>query len=436
MAAVLLALTIPFAFLGVPLLAVLGLLAAFSFHYISHVPLEAMIAKVYGLMAAPGILALPVFTFMGYLLTYGKTSSRVANSVDAWLGWLPGGLAMATVISYTIFCAITGGSAMAVMALGGIYYTALLKAGYDKSFSLGICTVCGGEGMLFPPSVPVIIMGFIAYEAVDALYAAGLFSGLLVVAIFLLYCFFNSICLGIPSKRFSFTHALKASLEIAPEAPLPFFIVIGIFSGWFTVTEVAIISLVYIIILDLFIRREIKWQEFKQASIDSMVLVGAIFAILISGLVFSNFLVDYQIPQKFLVFIKSFISSPFVFLVVLNVMLIVAGCLMDVFSAILVLVPLLLPVAKSYGVDPIHFAIIFLWNLEIGYSTPPIGFNLFIGSFRFREPLEVLWRAAIPRLAVQILGLIVITYWPDLSLWLPKVLGMRKELIPIDVMGT
>lgn len=428
-------LTIASAFLGVPLLAILGLQAAISFHFITQVPLEAMITKVQGLMSAPGILAMPIFTFMGFILSYGKTSQRIADSADAWFGWLPGGLAIATVIAYTIFCSITGGSALAIMALGGIYYSALIKDGYDKNFSLGICTVCGGEGMLFPPSVPVIIMAFIAYESIDALYAGGLLPGLMVVGIFLVYCVIHSVRSGIPSKPFSFKKAWGAVLDIGLEIPLPVFIVVGIFSGWITVTEVAALSLAYVIIAECLIRREVSWQEFKKASLESMVLTGAIFAILVSALAFSNFLVDDQIPQKFLEFLQHYITSKLVFLIFLNIILLITGCLMDVYSAILVMVPLLLPVSKGYGIDPIHFAVIFLWNLEIGYSTPPIGFNLFIGAFRFKEPLETLWRAALPRLAVQVLGLLIITYWPGLSLWLPKVLGMRQELIPFNLMG-
>jgi tripartite ATP-independent transporter DctM subunit len=224
-------------------------------------------------------------------------------------------------------------------------------------------------------------------------------------------------------------------LDIGLEIPLPVFIIVGIFSGWITVTEVAALSLAYVVVAECLIRREVSWQEFKKASLESMVLTGAIFAILVSALAFSNFLVDDQIPQKFLEFLQHYITSKLVFLIFLNIILLITGCLMDVYSAILVMVPLLLPVSKGYGIDPIHFAVIFLWNLEIGYSTPPIGFNLFIGAFRFREPLEALWRAALPRLAVQVLGLLVITYWPGLSLWLPKVLGMRQELIPFNLMG-
>ena len=419
------------ALIGTPLLAVLGLLAALYFVEVAHVPLQAMITQVKIVMEAPGLLALPIFTFMGYILTYSKASQRLADLSSNWLGWLPGGLAIATVIAYTVFSALTGGSALAVMALGGIYYSALMKAGYDKNFALGTCTVCGGEGMLFPPSLPIIVIGFISYQAIDELYVAGLLPGITVTAVFIVYCIIHAYRLGIPSSPFHWKPAIASLKAVALEAPLPFFIIVAIFAGWMSVPEVAIVSLLYIFITQVLIRREVTIPKVIEAGTESLVLVGAIFAILVSALTFSNFLIDQQIPQHFLEFLLRVIKSRLVFLLFLNFILLITGSLMDVFSAILVMVPLLLPVSTGYGIDPVHFCIIFLWNLELGYSTPPIGFNLFIGAFRFREPLEVLFRAVLPRLLVQAIGLILIAYWPDLTLWLPTALGMKKELIPL-----
>lgn len=418
------------AFIGVPLLAVLGLLPAFLFHSVADVPIQAMITQVKLIMEAPGLIALPIFTFMGYILNYGKTSERMANLAERCLGWIPGGLAITMVVTYTAFCAITGGSALSVMTLGGIYFVALMGSGYSKKFSLGICTVCGGAGMLFPPSLPVIIIGFISYQSIDKLYIGALLPGLTVVGIYLLYVIWYSSKEKIVSKEtFSFGKAFEAFLDFALELPLPFIIIGGIFSGWMTVMEVSVVSLLYVIIVECFIRREVGLKDFKNASLDSMLLVGAIFAILTSALTLSNFLIDFRVPQSVLEFVQGYISSRIVFLLVLNVILLITGCLMEVFSAILVMVPLLLPVATGYGIDPLHFAVIFLWNLEIGYSTPPIGFNLFIASFRFKQPMPTLWRAAVPPLFVEITGLIFITYLPELTLWLPRVLGMTKELI-------
>ncbi|MDY6935706.1 MAG: TRAP transporter large permease subunit [Spirochaetota bacterium] len=421
------------AFIGTPLFATLGLLPSVFFHYVADVPLQAMITQVSTMIKAPGLIALPLFTFMGYILTYSKTSQRIADFADNWLGWLPGGLAITTIISYTAFSAISGGSAIAVMALGGIYYAALLKAGYNTKFSLGICTVFGGGGMLFPPSLPVIILGFIAYISIDTLFVAAFIPGIIVVSIFLVYCIINAIMGRVESTPFSYQKAMKSLKDISFEIPLPFLIIGGIFTGWMSIVEVAIITLIYVIITQCLLRREVNLVDFKRAALNSMLLFGAIFAVMTSALTLSNFLIDNYIPQRALEFIQGFISSRIVFLLFLNIILLITGCLMDIFSAILVMVPLLLPVAKGYDIAPLHFAVIFLWNLEIGYSTPPIGFNLFVGSFRFRKPLETLWRAAIPGLIAQIIGLVVITYWPDLTLWLPRFLGMTKELIKFTI---
>lgn len=431
MVATLTLLTLGVAFLGAPLFAILGSLGALYLVNVSEVPIQAIITQVKTLMEAPGVIALPLFTFMGYILGYSKTSKRISNLSNAWLGWLPGGLPLATVAAYTLFSALTGGSAIAVMALGGIYYHALMKSGYDRNFSLGICTVCGGEGMLFPPSLPIIVLGFVAYQAIDQLYVAALIPGIVCIAIFMAYCVVHSLRIKVPSLPFSWDSAWVSLKDVALEAPLPILIMCGIYLGWMSVPEVAGVSLAYVLITQTLIRKEVGRHELARSAQEAMILTGAIFAILVGALVFSNFLVDYQIPQRALELMKQFIASKYVFLILLNIFLLITGCLMDVFSAILVTVPLLLPISEGYGINPLHFCVIFLWNLEIGYSTPPIGFNLFIGAFRFREPIDVIWRAALPRLMFQVLGLILITYIPGLTLWLPEALGMTKELIKL-----
>lgn len=414
---------------GMPLFAVMGWLAVINFEVISKVPLQAMITEIKILMDAPSIVALPIFTFMGYILAHSKASERIVRATNAWLGWLPGGLALSTVIAYTAFCTFTGGSALSVLALGGIYYPAMLKAGYDKNFALGVCTVAGGEGMLFPPSLPVIVMGLIMSQAVDSLYVAAFLPGILVVSIFAGYCVIHSIRQGIPSQRPSLQDMVKTGYEIAPEAFLIVIILGGVFLGWMDITEVATLSLGYVIAIECLIRREVSTKGFFKASIESMTLIGALFAILASALMFANFMVDFEIPQKTLAFVQRFISSKLTFLIALNIILIITGALIDVFSAILVMVPLLLPIATAYGIDPIHFAVIFLWNLQIGYDTPPVGFDLFIGASRFKEPLERVWKAALPRVAVEIIGLLAITYIPAFSLWPLDAFHMRKELV-------
>ncbi len=415
--------------LGFPLFGVAGILAAFLFFFLTDVPLQSMITQINFMVTVPLLSVFPIFTFMGYILNYGKSSQRLALVADSWLSWLPGGLAISAVFAYSLFSAITGGSALSVMALGGLYYAALKKSNYSDKFSLGICTVMGGGGILFPPSLPIFIMAFTASLSIDVLFTSALVPGVTVIGIFVIYCIINSQKTKVPRKAFSAKKAFAALGDVVLEAPVAVIIVGGIFGGWFTVNEVAILSLVYVIIAECLIRREVSFKDLSSAALDSMVLVGAIFAIMASALTITNFLIDYEIPQKVVVLLKSYFSSRIVFLLFMNVVLLITGCLMEVFSAILVMVPLLLPVAVSYGIDPIHFAIIFIWNLEIGFSTPPIGFNLFVGAFRFKKPIEDLWRASIPGICCQIIGLLVITYIPWLTTWLPGLLDLKPVII-------
>ena len=422
------ALTVLSAFLGLPLFCVLGLLAVITFRYISEIPIQALVSQVKMLIEAPGITALPLFTLMGYVLSASKTSERLAECVQKWIGWLPGGLAMATVIAYTGFSAITGGSAVAVMALGGIYLAALTKAGYGKNFSLGVCTVCGGEGMLFPPSLPIIVLGIVAHQAIGSIYYAALLPGLFVVLMDCLYSFTHAVRHDIQKGAFSLKEALKSTAPLIIEAPLPLFIILGIVTPWFNITEVAAICLAYTIMTQTLIRREVGFKEMGESVVSSMSLIGAIFTMILVALAFSSFLIDAQLPDKALEFMRGITESRVVFLIVLNVILLITGCLMDVFSAALVMVPILLPIAEGYGIHPLHFCIIFIWNLEIGYTTPPFGFNLFIGSFRFKEPVETIFRAALPRLGIQLISLLVITFIPELSLWLVRTFNLEQSI--------
>ncbi len=429
MVTILIIITILLAFMGFPLLCVTGIIAAILFYFLTDVPLQAMITQISYIITVPLMSVFPIFTLMGYILNYGKTSQRLATFADSWLSWLPGGLAISAVISYSLFSAITGGSSLSVMALGGLYFAALNKSKYEEKFSLGICTVMGGGGIMFPPSLPIFIMAFIASQSVDLLFASALIPGITVIGLFIVYCIFNSIKTKVPRGEFSFKVALNSFKDVLLEAPIVVIIFGGIFLGWMTVNEVAILSLMYVILTQCIIRREVTFSDLKNATVDSMVLVGAIFAIMASALTLTNFLIDFEVPQKAVIMMKSLFSSKIVFLLLMNGVLLITGCLMEVFSAILVMVPLLLPVAIGYGIDPIHFAIIFIWNLEIGFSTPPIGFNLFVGAFRFKKPIESLWRASIPGICCQIVGLLVITYIPWLTSWLPDLLDMKPDFI-------
>ena len=414
--------------MGFPLFAGLGLLTAILFFSLTDVPLQAMITQINMIITTPLMAVFPVFTFMGYILNYGKSSQRLANLADSLLSWLPGGLAISAVLAYSFFSAITGGSAVSVMALGGLYFAALRKSNYNEKFSLGICTVMGGGGLLFPPSLPIFLMGFTANLSADLLFTSALIPGIVTIAIFAVYCAVNAQITKIPRSSFSFKKAYEAIKDVLLEVPVGVILVGGIFLGWMTVNEVAILSLVYVIFAECVIRREVSLKALKNAAIDSVVLTGALFAIMASALTFCNFLIDYELPQKALVIFQHFFGAQWQFLLVMNGILLITGCLMDVFSAILVMVPLLLPIAVQYGVNPVHFAIIFIWNLEIGFSTPPFGFNLFVGSFRFKKNIEELFKASIPGIICQLVGLMLITYIPWLTSWLPSVVNLKKSI--------
>ncbi len=429
MVTVIVIITLVLAFIGFPLLGVTGILAAAFFYFLTDVPLQAMITQINMMVTVPMLAVFPLFTIMGYILNYGKSSQRLATLADSWLTWLPGGLAIATVLCYSLFSAITGGSALSVMALGGIYYAALKKSGYNDKFALGLCTVMGGGGILFPPSLPIFIIAFTAQLQIDLLFTSALIPGITVISVFVVYSIINSQITKVPRRSFSLKKAIDAFKDVIWELPLGVIIIGGIFFKWMSVNEMAILCLVYVVFAECIIRREVSFKDLRNASTDAMVLVGAIFAVMASALTLSNFLVDYEIPQKMVAFLQSFFTSRIVFLLLMNVLLLITGCMMDIFAAILVMVPMLLPVAIGYGIDPIHFVIIFIWNLEIGFSTPPVGFNLFVGSFRFKKPLESLWVAAIPAVLCEAVGLILITYIPLLSSWLPTLLDMKPDFI-------
>ncbi|MCU0821989.1 MAG: TRAP transporter large permease subunit [Spirochaetes bacterium] len=428
MITVIVILTLVLMLIGFPLFAGAGILAAFLFFFLTDVPLQAMITQINMMITVPLLAVFPVFTFMGYILNYGRSSQRLANLANSLLSWLPGGLAISAVLVYSFFSAITGGSAVSIMALGGLYFAALKKSEYPEKFTLGICTVMGGGGIMFPPSLPIFIMGFTASISADLLFTSALIPGIVTILLFVVYCSVSARRYKIPRSDFSFKRAWAAIKDVILEVPVVVILIGGIFLGWMTVNEVAILSLIYIIFAECIVRREVSAKNLYSAAIDSMVLTGAIFAIMASALTINNFLIDYEIPQKALIIFQQYFGQQWQFMLVMNLILLVTGCLMDVFSAILVMVPLLMPIAIQYGVDPVHFAMIFIWNLEIGFSTPPVGFNLFVGSFRFKKNMDELYRAAVPGIICQLVGLMLITYIPWLTNWLPSLVNLKKSI--------
>jgi C4-dicarboxylate transporter, DctM subunit len=406
------------AFFGTPLFVVFSAIALLAF-FAADINSSAVIVELYRLASMPILPAIPLFTFAGYLLAESGTPKRLVNLTRAFLGWIPGGLSIVTLLSCAIFTAFTGASGVTIIALGGLLFPVLISEKYPEKFTLGMLTASGNLGLLFPPSLPIILYGMISEVSIDQLFLAGILPGLLMIVLMSVYSIFYVRNVHVPTTPFSLANAWRALKGAIWEIPLPFIILIGIYGGYITVTEAASVTAFYVLIVEVFIYRDIKIKsDLPRVIRDSMVLVGGILVILGAALGMANYMVDAEIPMKILAFMKQFIASKFLFLITLNIFLLIVGCLLDIFSATMVVVPLIIPIAQSFGINPVHLGIIFLTNLGIGYSTPPVGMNLFVSSFRFNQPIIKLYVAALPFLVVLLISLAIITYFPDLSLLL------------------
>jgi C4-dicarboxylate transporter DctM subunit len=413
------------AFLGAPLFAIIATIAMLSFGA-EGIDTSVIIVELYRIGSNPTLVAIPLFTFAGYMLAESNAPTRLVNLARAFFGFMPGGLAVVALVSCALFTAFTGASGVTIVALGGLLYPVLLKEQYPERFSLGLVTTSGSLGLLFPPSLPIILYALVAKISIDKLFAAGILPGVLLVMALSLYGVYKGKKQHVPRTPFSWARAWQAMKAAAWEIPLPILIVGGIYSGLFTATEAAAVTAFYVFVVEVFIYRDLKLlSDIPRVMKDSMLLVGAIIMIICAAMGLTNYLIDAEVPNALFDLTKNFISSSTMFLVVLNLFLIVVGMMMDIFSAIIVVVPLVLPVAQAYQVDPVHLGIIFLANLEIGYLTPPVGLNLFISSIRFEKPVFTVVRSILPYLAILLAALIIITYVPDLSLWLVGALGIK-----------
>ncbi len=412
------------ALFGTSLFVIIAAVALAAFYFV-EIDSSAVIIELYRLASQPVLLAIPLFTFAGYLLAESKTPQRLIGLARALFGWLPGGLGIVTLVSCAIFTAFTGASGVTIIALGGLLYPVLQDEKYPEKFNLGILTASGNLGLLFPPSLPIILYGLVSETSIDKLFVAGIIPGMLMVVLLSIYSVNRMRLVNTRVQPFSIKNAWLAIKNAAWEIPLPFIILVGIYGGFFTATEAAAVTAFYVLIVEVFIYKDIHLtKDLPKVMRDSMILVGGILVILSAALGLANFMIYEEIPMQILEWMKTFISSKIAFLLVLNLFLLVVGALMDIFSAILVVVPLITPIAINYGVDPVHLGIIFLANLGIGYSTPPVGMNLFIASFRFEKPVLKLYIATIPFLIILLIALILITYIPELSLWLVEVFNV------------
>ena len=405
--------------LGVPIFVVISGLTLYLL-FSNQIDISALIIEMHRMATTPVLVAIPLFTFAGYLLSASGAPQRLIRLSNAVLGWLPGGLSVIALITCAVFTALTGATGLTIIALGGILLPAMMRGRYSEMFSLGLLTTSGTLGLLFPPSLPLIIYAIVAKVRIDHLFVAGLLPGLLLILLLAGFCIFKSVRTDVPQTRFQLKELGAAAREMLWELPLPFVVLGGIYSGYFAVSEAAAITAVYVLIAEVFIYRDIRFGQLPEIMKKSMILVGGILIILGAAMGLTNYLVDSEIPLRLLEFFKANIQSRIIFLVVLNLFLLAIGCTMGIFSALVVVVPLLAPIAEAYGIDPIHLGIIFLANLEIGASIPPLGINLFIASMRFEKPVLRLYLACLPFIAILLLALAIITYIPWLSLALIK----------------
>ncbi|HAN04876.1 MAG TPA: C4-dicarboxylate ABC transporter [Elusimicrobia bacterium] len=415
MAFLVLPLLLLLAFLGSPVFTLIGGGAIFLFAA-EGIDSSAVIVEMLRLASLPALIAIPLFTFSGYMLAESKAPQRMLALAEALFGTLPGGLAIVALFTTALFTAFTGASGVTIIALGGLLYPMLSKQGYPEKFTLGLLTTTGSLGLLFPPSLPIILYGIVAKIDIDRLFRAGLLPGALLLVALSVYAYFTARKAGVKNIPFSMKELKKSVRDIAWELPLPFLIIGGIYQGLFTASEAASVMAFYVIVTEVFIYKDLDLiRDIPRVAVKSMLLVGAIFMVLGTALGFTNYLIDAQIPDRIFGWLHTYVSSKVVFLVLLNAFLLVIN-MIEIFSAIIIVVPIIVPVAAQYGIDPIHLGVIFLLNLEIGYMLPPLGLNLFLASSRFHRKLPTLYRAIGPFLLILLAMLALVTYLPELSL--------------------
>ena len=412
--------------LGAPIFTVILAATALGF-YANGVDLTIIAVELYRIIDTPLLVALPLFTFSGYILSESHTSSRLLRLIQVFFGWMPDGLAIVALVACALFTAFTGASGVTIVALGALLLPALQKAGYQEKFSLGLLTSSGSLGLLLPPSVPLILYGIIIQQmgGVDSftfeqLFLAGLLPGLLMLLILAVWVIWTNRKDPLPREPFAWSTAWGAIVQAKWEIPLPLFILGGIFSGIFAVSEVAAVTALYVLIVEVFIYKEIEIRQIPRIMSDAMIMVGGILLILGVSMAFTNFLIDAEVPTILFDWIKAQVDSKWVFLLLLNIFLLIVGAIIDIFSALVIVVPLILPVAMGYGIHPLHLGVVFLANMQIGYFTPPVGMNLFIASYRFHRPVTELYQACIPFMLVLFVTVLIITYWEDLTLVLVR----------------
>lgn len=399
---------------GAPIFIALGGAALVAFFFAAE-PIAAVAAETVRLTKSDTVPTIPLFTFTGFVLAESKASERLVRAFRALFGWMPGGMAVMTAGVCAFFTTFTGASGVTILALGGLLYPVLQAERYPENFSIGLLTASGSIGLLFPPSLPIILFGVVAQVPIDKMFVAGILPGMVLVAAVAILGVRAGIKSKIPRQPFDVKEMGAAVWEAKWELALPLVVVGSIFSGVAILIEAAALTAAYALFVEIVVHRDLKLRDLPKVGRECATLIGGVLVILGVALGFTNYLVDAEVPTAVLQWVRGVIESKWVFLLAVNAFLIVVGCLMDIFSAIVVVVPLILPISQHFGVDPIHMGIIFLANMELGFLTPPVGMNLFLSSFRFNKPLPQVYRATFPFLAILLVAVLVITYVPALT---------------------
>jgi C4-dicarboxylate transporter, DctM subunit len=410
------------AVLGAPLFTVILSGAGVGF-WLSDIDLMVLPIELYRLTENTLLVALPMFTFAGYLLSESKAADRLVALSSALLGWLPGGMILISLLACAFFTMLTGGSGVTIVALGALLLPALQRSGYEERYALGLITSSGSLGLLLPPAIPLILYGVVAQQMdianvdIKDLFLAGLFPALLMVLALWGYGLWSQRGRNMPLIPFSGS-ALKKELTASKwELAIPLIVIGGLVTGWLVISDIAAIIALYVLIIEVLIYRDVSWRRLPAIAAESMKMVGGILLILGVALAFTNLLVDLEVPSAVFEFIQAHIHSRWAFLLCLNIGLLVLGAILDIFAALIIVIPLILPVALEYGVDPIHLGIIFVANMQIGYFTPPVGMNLFIAAYRFKKSITELYVATTPMMLVLLVIVLLITFCPVIVLF-------------------
>jgi tripartite ATP-independent transporter DctM subunit len=427
---------IALALLGAPIFACMAAIAIMGAGAVQPgVPIDqafaAQLTKVFANLAtgseASTLATIPLFVFAGYVMAESRTAQRLVAFAQGWFGWVPGGLAIVTILACAFFTTVTGASGVTIVAIGGLIYPSLLKEQYKERFALGLVSGTGSIGLLFPPALPLIVYGIVygmnaprpeGSTGIDidfkmkTFLSAGIIPGLLLVGMVSLFAVVMAHHHKVPRRAFTTKGLGDATLRAIPELLLPIIIIVPIVTGVLQIPEAAVMATLYVLVVEMGGFRDLKLKDLARVTREAVTLVGAIFVIMMAATALTDYFINAEVPRKLYEWMDKYIHSPWTFLLALNVLLLIVGCLMDIFSAIVVVVPLIAPAAQRYGIDPYHLGVIFILNLEIGYLTPPVGMNLFITSYRFRKPMLEVTRASLPFMAVMLLALGVVTYLP------------------------